>query len=266
MQIERRQMGAVLVVERARTGVSKEQFFLNDYPKIEVAAPFTSWRTDQGPLLSYPAGGRDVASSGSEETVSQTVARELYEELSEAVSKQPNPETRVLFGQLGDTSFDKNSGAEQLLLPFLVGQINFAHQILNMLAATSLRVQFDSLPREVQCELEKAVNQKAAQFVKPAQVVDVDVFDSGLHLNSYSSLFRVPSVATAVWWWMQDSLSSEIFERVASESNAKTQKFIMATAQTLQLAIKNGAWGKNGRVATELLNETDAKYLGVTQG
>ena len=266
MQIERRQMGAVLVVERARTGVSKEQFFLNDHSKNEVAAPLTSWRTEHEPLLSYPAGGRDVTSLGREETVGETVARELYEELSDAVSTQLSSDLSLIFSRLAQTTFDKNSGVEQLLQPFLVGQINFAHQILNMLAASSVRVQFDSLPREVQCELEKAVDQKAAQFVKPAQVVDVDVFDSRLHLNSYSSLFRVPSVATAVWWWMQDSLSSEIFERVASESNAKTQKFIMATAQTLQLAIKNGAWGKNGRVATELLNETDAKYLGVTQG
>lgn len=257
---ERRQLGAVLAIERT-TRQGPEVFFLRDTSKTELSGGFSDWHQGPQECWSLIAGGRSVTDTGQEESVWQTLSREAAEELADAEAVSSSDLEVVLTGL---THLELLAPAtEQLLYPIVVAQVCEHTQAMNILAVTSILLQFDAIPQEEQHLLEQAVDHGAAVFEKYSTVVRQLLPGSGKAERS----FRQPSITTATLWFLQkyfDQLDQITQRALTRTSNRTVYRQAHAVATQRNLRINNGAWNADGSVSSSISAE-EAVFLGLQE-
>lgn len=263
--LEKRQMGATAFIVRQH---SKRKFsppeaavlVIKDEGKIEMSSGLPQRRTPQPHHLTYgiPTGGRQETHSGEKETLTQTVQREMAEELSgyslaviEALTQQLTLKE-----------------VQRLALPFLVAQWRTHRQTIDFIPAVTAIQEFDALPKEVQHEIDRGVGSVGQErFWAPIRALNgwyevlarSDAKDQRINF-----LFRPQALTAAHLYYLEyvAHLPSEIVTSQIIKGNegvyGSVQKF-MDTHGGWQL--NNGTMLADGSLNFKLLSEEDVNYL-----
>ncbi len=227
-----------------RKSQGQEQVLLvKDHAKIEISTGFSHWMQKSHPVYSLPGGGRAYANNGQSENLSQTLTRELSEELELPISLDRIPLLRQAF-------------------PFIAGQLS--SQKVNEFAVTSAVVWYDFLPREVQKTLEQKMAQETVAWWSLLDLVQV------FRLLQYrprlieKTQFTRPQTLTAAWLWHLELVAGEsqdsIKQRLIPKNHA-LHGLIYDKAASMDLPVNNGCFTNGGDVKLTRLTQRDRQFL-----
>jgi hypothetical protein len=251
-------------------GESQEQLFVvEDSPKEEFSAGLPNRFTyghGHGQPLHVFAGGRQIDTyTGQPESITRTARREWVEEhtgewaamglltnavldeITNAVNKVP-----LLTG-----------GEHQQFYPFIVGQRGVratpehprGERVLNEVAATTLYVEFDSLPFELQRELENLIESKKAQWLNFTTLVQAFTLAQVMPEPKVNNRIVRPQLLTAAMiyhWQQQPDWEPDLYRPLVEKWNRRAYGFLNRESKRTGQPIVNGTMTTRGSVRQNL--------------
>ncbi len=263
--LEKRQMGALALIVRKQAAGNfcpqeKVVLLIRDEGKIEQSSGLPQQRDPQPNHLTYavPAGGRQETAQGKQETITETLQREMAEELSgysfaviEALTQQLTLKE-----------------VQRLAYPFLVAQWRTHLRTIDMIPVASIAQEFDALPREIQHEIERGIDYVGEErFWAPIRALN-DWYEmlaqSGAEDRRINHLFRPQALTAAHLYYLEyvARMPAEMVTPQIIKGNkgvyGSVQKF-MDTHGGWQL--NNGTMLADGSLNFNVLSEEDTNYL-----
>lgn len=262
---EKRQMGALAFIVRQQAEGNfcpqeKVVLLIKDEGKIEMASGLPQRRDPQPHYLTYgvPAGGRKDTVQGKSETLAETLQREMAEELADYSLAVIDALTRQLTLQ----------EVKLLAYPFLVAQWRPFRRTVDVIPAVTAIQEFDALPREIQCEIERGVDYVGEErFWAPISTLNERYLILAMAAapdQRINELFR-PQVLTAARLYYLEHMAQIPPELIVPRVMRENAKVYTSVQQFMDehgdWQLNNGAMLADGSLNFNALSEEDVNYL-----
>ncbi len=254
-ETEKRHCGAMTLITRERAAKNKrlECYAIIEPGKIEMAAgmPTRFYSPHKEGKLNVFAGGRDMF-LGKPETLSQNVNREAEEELQEILQLHLLPAVELCV-------------ESQQAYPFIVAQVDEkGRPQFNEIAVTSAQVTYDSIPREIQRLLERAVLEKSAQWVQLQQLVAAyalaQLDEEDVHIGKREARPQLLTAARLYHLQHIEKWETTDIERLVQKWNQRATTYLKKLSKQSGYQINNGIFTVKGSVRKRIPLE-DKNYL-----
>lgn len=247
---DHRLMGALALITYGQD--NRSVLIIKDQPKTEVStllAPLTWWPMQDEGALGLPGGGRAENSFELQETLFQSLSREIQEEI--------NLQRKVRLPK-------KNSGKVfQQFYPSVAGQVASDGQSINQIAVTSVLLPFEKFGRDTRYEIESLVGEEQAYWMSIETLARLaKVFNVQEH-TIHDLHFR-PQVLTAAYVWHLSLFAHRSASQIEEEiihGNRQTIAYIAEEAKKTETGkVTNGTLRPDGRLM-ENLHTRDLHFI-----
>lgn len=260
-----RLMGALWLITRCQQGI-EEILLVTDENKSEVSAGLSGRFTSSGEIRwGLMGGGRQEASNGRKETRTQTLLRELEEELQEVLLRAKMGLAPEAIESLYNSTFE--NAVQRTIYPFLVGQLvttETAVTGVNEIAAAIDEIQIDSLPRELRTEIVKAVESWEAQWIPLPQLESAfdqaQMLQEGIEVGIQGIGIRPQVLTAAKIKAMNQEQDPAVVAFEVQRWNRQLKRYLQHTAKQHGVRVKNGAIGVWGMPKAGLA-QSDYEFL-----
>lgn len=285
---ELRHMGVQVLIKRTplfvahQHGRSHEEVLLvDDCSKAEVSAGlpnrFTRPHETRWHIFS---GGRQVSDQTSQpESSTETLRREWLEEHEgelQAMGLWTQTAVQEIATALEDVTV--NGGQDQQFYPYVVGQRGVwavpseagkpvGEKVINEVAATTVYLDFDTLPFVLQRELDNLTQAGKAWWVGLSTLVDAFTVAQATADFKVSGREVRPQLLTAALiyhWQQQPDWDPGYYQYIVEKWNRRAYRFLARTAKQEGIPLTNGTMTTRGSVRLGLPTE-DYLYLNTPQ-